>query len=90
MITITIMVIMEIMVIMVIVVIMVIIILTMIIIILTIIITMINKITLIILTEVGIWISGIELINVIPENFGTRIFGIYIYNLNSRNPNPQL
>ena len=40
--------------------------------------------------ELWIWISGIELINVIPENFGTRIFGIYIYNLNSRNPNPQL
>ena len=40
--------------------------------------------------ELWIWISGIEIINVNPENPGPEIFGNYIYKLNSRNPNPQL
>ena len=43
-----------------------------------------------VLAEVGILISGIELINVNLKNSGPKIFGIYIYKLNSQNPNCHL
>ena len=40
--------------------------------------------------EVAIWIPGMDLINVNLETSGPEIFGIYIYKLNSRNPNCHL